>query len=268
MADAPRPMLSAVTGVPVLARLPRLVDDQPASPIGAILKGGAEMSLRRALVLARHDDALQRELDQLKAGLRLTQTNGRRRILVTSSGTVQGKTFATLALAQNLADAGHRVLAVEWDLLHPTFTSALSLKPGPGLLDVLRGRARPEAAVLRTITPNLDVVAAGGMAADASDLRMSNAAVDFLFWSRDYDVVLIDGPLPSDPAGARIMACQVDDVLVCMKESTSSLGRALAATNAIRAAGGTISGFVLTLTNAEGKSESSEAMASRYVRAS
>uniref|UniRef100_Q07TH1 Lipopolysaccharide biosynthesis n=1 Tax=Rhodopseudomonas palustris (strain BisA53) TaxID=316055 RepID=Q07TH1_RHOP5 len=255
VAGAPKPMLSAVTGVPVLARLPRLLNALPASPIGAILKGGTEMSLRRALQLATHDDAVQAALEQLKSGLRMSQSNGRRRILVTSSGPAQGKTFATLALAQNLAADGHRVLAVEWDLLHPTFASALSLQPGPGLLAVLHSEAHPQAAVVRTAIPNLDVIAAGGTATDALDLLMSNAAVDLLSWSRGYDVVLIDGPLPSDPAGARIMACQVDDVLICMKEGSSSLGRALAATNAIRAAGGKISGFALTMVKAESCSD-------------
>jgi Mrp family chromosome partitioning ATPase len=228
------------------------------------------MPLRRALDLARQDHALQEALDQLKTGLGMAQTNGRRRILVTASGTAQGKTFATLALAQNLAAAGHRVLAVEWDLLHPAFKSALSLQSGPGLLAVLRGEARPEAAVVRTAYPNLDVVAAGGTAADAADLLMSTAAVDFLSWTRGYDVVLIDGPLPSDPVGARIMACQVDDLLLCMRESSSSLGRALAATNAIRAAGGKISGFALTMVKADGNSEPKlEAIHDRqYIRAS
>jgi len=269
-AGAPKPMLSAVTGVPVLARLPRLVDDPPASPIGAILRGRTEMPLRRALEMARQDDAFQGALEQLKTGLGMAQTDLRRRILVTSSGTAQGKTFTTLALAQNLAAAGHRVLAVEWDLVHPTFKAALSLQPVPGLLDVLRGEAQPQLAVVRTAIPNLDVIAAGGGATDAADLLMSNAAVDFLSWSRGYDVVLIDGPLPSDPAGARIMACQVDDVLLCMRESSSSLGRALTATNAIRAAGGKISGFALTMARTDSNSGLNlDAVSDRqYIRAS
>jgi uncharacterized protein involved in exopolysaccharide biosynthesis/Mrp family chromosome partitioning ATPase len=269
-AGAQKPMLSAATGVPVLCRLPRLADEPPASPIGAILKGRTDMPLRRALELARQDGEFQAALEQLKSSLGMAQTDARRRILVTSSGTAQGKTFTTLALAQNLAAAGHRVLAVEWDLLHPTFMAALALPPGPGLLAVLRGEAHPQAAVVRTAIPNLDIMADGGTATDAVDLLISNAAVDLLSWSDGHDVVLIDGPLPSDPAGARIMACQVDDVLLCMRESSSSLGRALIDTNAIRAAGGKISGFALTMARTDGNADPKpEVVPDRqYIRAS
>ena len=65
------------------------------------------------------------------------------------------------------------------------------------------------------------------------------------------------------------MACQVDDVLICMRENSSSLGQSLASTNAIRAAGGKISGFVVTMMKTDSRSDvTSEAFSERqYVRA-
>ena len=53
-------LLSAVTGVPVLARLRRLKGELPQSPITAILHGHPEIPLSRALILARQDPELQK----------------------------------------------------------------------------------------------------------------------------------------------------------------------------------------------------------------
>ena len=89
------------------------------------------------------------------------------------------------------------MLVVECDLLHPTFESALSLNGGPGLLGILRGSTLPRDAVVRTPNPNLDAIAAGGIAADATALLMRKEVSDLLSWASLYDVVLIDGPLPA-----------------------------------------------------------------------
>src|SRR4051794_41279635 len=112
--------------------------------------------------------------------------HGGRRVLITSAGTSEGKTFVTLALAENIAAAGRRVLIVECDLMHPAFEQALASKGGPGLLGVLRGSKRPGEVVVRTANPNLDVIAAGGATAAIPKIFGPKEFVDLLSWTRHF----------------------------------------------------------------------------------
>jgi len=146
----------------------------------------------------------------------------------------EGRTLTTLALAQHVAAAGCRVLAVECDLVKPVFTRVLSIQGGPGLLGVLAGTIPVRDAVVRTDNPNLDVLVAGGVSAKAAE-RLSRRNLAQLFSVfRSYDVVLIDSPLPSRQS--RYLA-GVDSVLICMRGDDALSERTAAAIAAVRAQG-------------------------------
>lgn len=238
--------LAIVTGVPILARMPVIRRPGPESPIGAILTGQSGLSLAQALSLAKQDRPFQDALRTLNAGL-FAPGLERRKILVTSPGAGEGKTFLTLALAQYLAGTGRRVLAVECDQLSPTFETALALRSGPGLQDILLGKVFAGDAAVRTATANLDVIGGGSTVSGSNDLLASRQMSDFLIWSRAYDVVLIDGPSPARHIDIGGLAAHVDGVLFCMRQSRSSIGDAVGATSAIKAAGGKVLGIAMTM---------------------
>jgi uncharacterized protein involved in exopolysaccharide biosynthesis/Mrp family chromosome partitioning ATPase len=243
--------LSVVTGAPILARLPALKKDASESPIGAILTAQSGPSLSRALSLAQQDRAYQDALRNLAAGLFASGgERNRRKILVASPATAEGKTFLTLALAQHLAATGRSVLAIECDLGAPKFDTALGLRSSLGLQGILRGDVQPREAVVRTATPNLDAIAAGPFAASA-DLLMRRPLADLLLWSQIYDVVLIDGPSPGIQTDVGVLARQVDGVLLCVRSGRSSIGQAVATSSAIRAAGGELFGIAITMATPE-----------------
>ena len=237
--------LSVVTGAPILARLPAMKKDASESPIGAILTAQSGPSLAKALSLAQQDADYQDALRNLAAALFAPGGRSRRKILVASPATAEGKTFLTLALAQHLAATGRRVLAVECDLAAPKFEATLAMRAGPGLQGILRGDIQPRDAAVQTSTPNLDAIAAGPSA--ASDLLMRKPLADLLLWSHSYDVVLIDAPSPGIGTDIGVLARQVDGVLLCMRSGRSSMGQAVATTSAIRAAGGEIFGIAITM---------------------
>ena len=244
--------LSVVTGAPILARLPMLKTDGPASPIGAILNGQAGLSLTRTLMLAKQDRSVQEALRQLQTAL--AGDRSRRRIVVTSPGSGEGKTFVTLALAQYLASLGRSVLAVECDLRAPKFEAALSLKTGVGLPMILRGETAARDAVMRTATPNLDVITAGAVPGSL-DLLTRASIDDLMLWSQIYDVVLIDAPPPAAMIDVGVLAKNVDGMLLCMRSGRASIGEAVATTSAIKAAGGKILGIALTMVTLESGSD-------------
>jgi uncharacterized protein involved in exopolysaccharide biosynthesis/Mrp family chromosome partitioning ATPase len=238
--------LALVTGAPILARLPSIRHDASASTISAILAAQSGPSLPKALLQAQQDRAFQDGLRQLSASLVGRGSDRRRKILVASPATAEGKTFLTLALAQHLATAGRSVLVVECDLGAPKFEAALGLRSSMGLQGILRGDIQPRDAVLRTSTANLDAIAAGPFATSA-DLVMRTPLAELLRWSQIYDVVLIDAPSPSASIDIGVLARQVDGTLLCMRSGRSSIGQAVETTAAIRAAGGNVVGIAVTM---------------------
>ncbi|MES2029965.1 MAG: polysaccharide biosynthesis tyrosine autokinase [Pseudomonadota bacterium] len=239
--------LAVVTGAPILARLPTVKRDPSESPIGAILTAQSGASLARALPLALQDQHYQDALRDLATGL-LTSNDARtrRKILVASPTTAEGKTFLTLTLAQHLATAGRSVLVIECDFGAPKFETALGLRSSMGLQGILRGDIAPREAVVRTATPNLDVIPAGPFSASA-ELLMRKPLGDLLLWSQIYDVVLIDAPSPGIQTDLGVLARQVDGVLLCMRSGRSSIGQAVATSSAIRVAGGNVFGIAVTM---------------------
>jgi succinoglycan biosynthesis transport protein ExoP len=78
------------------------------------------------LPLALQDRHYQDALRDLATGLLApNDAKARRKILVASPSTAEGKTFLTLTLAQHLANAGRSVLVIECDLGAPKFETAL-----------------------------------------------------------------------------------------------------------------------------------------------
>lgn len=239
--------LSVVTGAPILARLPIVQRDAAESTIGAILSAQSGAVLGRALPLARDDRHYQDALRDLATGL-LAPAGGRlrRKILVASPSTAEGKSFLTLSLAQHLAAAGRSVLVIECDLGAPKFEAALGLRSSLGLQGVLSGEITPREAVVSTPIANLDVIPAG-VSSTSAELLIRKSLSDILLWSQIYDVVLLDAPSPGIQTDIGVLAKQVDGVLMCMRSGRSSIGQAVATSSAIRVAGGDLFGIAITM---------------------
>lgn len=227
-------LLSAMTGAPIIARLPRLREPQRTSTVSNILQSHLKLPILEALRLAVSDDDFQWMLHNLKLGLRLGTAEGAQRIVVTSPGAGEGKTVTTLALAEHLAAFGCRVLAVECDVLSPAFEGALDIDGGVGLLGVLAGSMSARDAVVRTAVPNLDVLVAGGAGARAANMLFSKRLVDLLGNIGSYDVILIDSPMPLN-AGSYLAG--IDHTIVCLKGDSSLMGRAAPAIAEVKALG-------------------------------
>jgi uncharacterized protein involved in exopolysaccharide biosynthesis/Mrp family chromosome partitioning ATPase len=227
-------VLSMAGGVPILSRLPQLKRPQPASVLGAILQDHLALTIGETLDLAEGHGGFRQALANLMLGLRIGEGEPGRRIVVTSPGPGEGATLTTLALANHAAAMGCRVLAVECDLQRPAFATALSISAKPGLLGVLQDAISVRDAVVSTGNPRLDVLMAGGASAKAADQLARTDLARLLSVFRNYDVVLIDSPLPSQEGP---YLAGIDSVLICMKGDGTLMGRAASAVAAVRALG-------------------------------
>ncbi|MCQ2385724.1 MAG: CpsD/CapB family tyrosine-protein kinase, partial [Clostridia bacterium] len=105
-----------------------------------------------------------------------------------------GKSLVSLNLAYTTAQTESRVLLIEGDMRMPTVARRTQLKPTPGLSNMLAGLVPFEEAV-QHYSPHLDVLTAGDIPPNPSDLLGSRAMEKFLNSCKDnYDYVIVDLP--------------------------------------------------------------------------
>jgi capsular exopolysaccharide synthesis family protein len=119
--------------------------------------------------------------------------NRSKSIVISSSIPGEGKSTIAINLAVSLADAGARVVLVDADLRRPSIAEYLGIEGGVGLTTVLIGRAEVEDVVQPLGRTTLDLLPAGQIPPNPSELLGSTAMADLLErLSASYDMVLLD----------------------------------------------------------------------------
>lgn len=161
--------------------------------------------------------------------------NGRaaRAIVVTSPGKGDGKSLTAANLALTMAQEYHqRVLLVDGDLRRPVVHRLFGIADGPGLSDVLAGRAEPEDAIVTLTDHALALLPAGSLPHHPAELLGSAAMRRLLDTLRTrYDRVIIDMPPVAPLADLHIVAPMADGVLMIVRAGVTpkpAIERALA----------------------------------------
>jgi capsular exopolysaccharide synthesis family protein len=142
--------------------------------------------------LAAPSEAIRR----LRTNLQFIDVANRpKSIVISSSIPGEGKSTIALNLAVSLADTGTRVILVDADLRRPSIAEYMSIEGGVGLTTVLIGRAEVEDVVQPVGGTGLDLLPAGQIPPNPSELLGSMAMADLLErLSASYDMVLLDSP--------------------------------------------------------------------------
>ena len=241
--------IETLTQTPVLAQIPAMsrvgAPWQVLTRLPSLRRGGSGLEV--LLTAAKGAPLAQDALRMLHARLVLIGLGAAsRKLLITSAQPQEGKTFTCLALAQLIAASGRRVLVIECDLRRPGFATALGLRDGPGLSDVLRAEVSVLDAVVETRTPNLFALPAGRPCENSTELLMGRNMTQVLHWSNEYEVVLLDSPPSEVMMDAQMLAPQVDGVICCARYGQTLTGEIASAVEGLRAAGGHVVGVVLT----------------------
>lgn len=116
-----------------------------------------------------------------------------RSIVISSSIAGEGKSTTAINLAVSLADAGLKVLLIDADLRRPSIADYLGLEGQVGLTTVLIGSANVDEVTQRWQQSSLDVLPAGQVPPNPSELLGSKAMTSLLHKLSDrYDMVLLD----------------------------------------------------------------------------
>ncbi len=168
-------------------------------------------------------------------------------IAVTSSNPSEGKSTTCANFAISFSNAGFKVLLVECDLRKPTVGKNFAIKPKSGLSAILGGFCSVNDAINADVLPNLDIITAGDIPPNPSELLGSQAMRTFLAASSEiYDYVFLDTPPVNVVTDSQLTNDVIAGIVFVVKEGHTTHPDVQSALEKIRLANGKVLGFVKT----------------------
>lgn len=148
-----------------------------------------------------------------------------RRLLVTSAGPSEGKTFIATNLAISLAQEGKRVILVDADLRRPQVHKAFSLSNEPGLTNwAVDANVVIEQVLRPTEVANLMVLTCGIIPPNPAELLGSERMTELIrAMDERADIVVYDSPPAATVTDAVILATQMDGVLQVVRAGATRI---------------------------------------------
>jgi tyrosine-protein kinase Etk/Wzc len=172
--------------------------------------------------------------------------NPKRVILLTSSATKEGKSTTCVNLAITLAQMGSKVLMVDSDLRRPNLHNFFQLDKTYGLTNILIGSLGFDDVIKKTEVDNLDLITAGDIPPNPSEMVASEKMKDFLEEARSrYDFVLLDSPPIIAVTDAAILTRRVDATILVVSSGLSGKNEIRRAISLIKNVQSNILGVVL-----------------------
>lgn len=136
-------------------------------------------------------------------------------MVVSSSATKEGKSTTVANLAITMSQMGSRVLIIDADLRRPTIHNLFKLERQVGLTNALLGSYTLDEVIKLSGIENLDLITAGDIPPNPSELLSSNAMRKALSVLSDrYDLILIDSPPIIAVTDAAVLSTRTDAVLM------------------------------------------------------
>ncbi len=212
-------------GIQVLGTMPRIRGSVPAR--GSLRRNGrSEERVREAV-----NGIIARLLHELQHGSSHV-------VLVSSASGGEGKTTLSMQLATGLAHIGYRTLLIDFDLRRPSLARLFGLPSTPGVSELLRGEAKLEDTYQDTGIAGLTFLPAGKWIAQSMSV-LANGSTRFFFSEvrSQFDFVIVDGSPVLPVAETRMIARQVDRVVLSVLRDVSRAPQVMAAWEMLTAFG-------------------------------
>lgn len=227
--------LQAVSDIKILGEIPKMPVRRRQDVLGYLQKHPTSASVEAVRNLRT-------------SVLMSSESSPHKVIMLTSTVPGEGKTTVALALTENLAGLGKKVLLVEGDIRRRTLNTYFpKLTGGSNIMRVLEGEDSLSEAVCHDKSMGVDILLGAKSNANPADLFASEAFRNFLKDAREtYDYVCIDTPPVLIVPDARIIGQSVDSVIYCVKWNDTPLPQVQAGIYQLDMVGIKISGFALT----------------------
>jgi len=202
---------------------------------------------RRVIALTNPKSPISESYVKLRTNIDLSAVDAPIQvIMITSPGPGEGKSTTASNLAVVYAQVGKKVLLIDADLRKPTIHHYMMLSNRQGLTSLLTGQITRNEAIVSTTVPHLDVLTAGPVPPNPSELLASKKMGAFIEeFRKDYDVIIIDTPPMNAVADAQIVATHCDGSLLVVQSGNVKREHALRAKQGLELAKSRILGVVL-----------------------
>ena len=146
-------------------------------------------------------------------------------VIVTSSVSGEGKTFVSINMATVFALGGKKTILVGLDLRKPKIFEDFNVSNEKGVVNYLIGEENLEAIIQNTKIPNLDVITAGPVPPNPSELLISSATDELINSLKEtYDYIILDTPPIGLVSDAVELLKYADSTLYIVRQNYSQKG--------------------------------------------
>jgi succinoglycan biosynthesis transport protein ExoP len=238
-----RQELEAQLGIPVLGSVPDL-----GTVPGAHIRARDPMGPADYLV-ENEGSVFGEAFRSIRTALRIGHSDQRvRSLAVTSALPDEGKTTTSICLARSAALAGHRVVLVDCDVRRRASSRSMANEVQYGLIDVLKGTASLEQALVQDTASGAFVLAQSSQAPADYDLIASRAMQNLIDeLASQFDLVVLDTAPVLPLAEARAIAGMADGVLLVARWRKTPAQAASLALDLLGRAGAHVQGAAMTM---------------------
>ncbi len=175
----------------------------------------------------------------------LLSENDSRSVVISSASGGEGKSTTAVNLAIVCSQLGSKVLLIDTDLRRPTIHRKMHLPNEQGISSVLVNFCSFDDAV-QHINPCLDVITAGPMPPNPSELLASNVLKELVNRLRgEYEYIIFDTPPINVVSDALILSPNSDGIIMVVRSKKSTYSQVRQTLKKIELAGVKLLGTVL-----------------------
>lgn len=188
-------LIEKLLSTPVYATVPHSKEQQTISD-----RFNRKLSSRHPqpeiLALTNKEDLAIESLRSLRTTLHFAFLEAKNNIImITGPSPAIGKSFISVNLAVVMADADKKVLLIDGDMRRGCAHYMIGANRENGLSELIIGAIEIEAAIVKTIHPNLDFISTGAIPPNPSELLLHERLGLLLEnINQRYDLVIIDSP--------------------------------------------------------------------------
>lgn len=202
--------------------------------------------------IRKKDYFYEEAIKTLRTNIQFTGKNVKT-IMFTSCFPNEGKSDVTFQLCQEIGNMGKRVLLIDADIRKSAYVSRYRIKQKVnGLSQYLSGQLAKEFLIYQTNFLNVDIIFAGPMAPNPSELLEEPAFHELLTEIREYyDYIIIDTPPVGSVIDAAIIAKESDGAVLVIESERVSYKVAQKVKEQMEKTGCKLLGVVLNKVNIE-----------------
>ncbi len=229
-------------------KIRRTEDVEEASGTGVlgILPKSQHLGSERGAVERPKSFHERESLRKLRTNLRFVDVDHQpRSIVITSAKQAEGKSTVASNLATVLAESGERVVLIDADLRRSAVARAFDLDGAVGLSQVLAGTASLADALQPSHTDGLDILAAGAIPPNPSELLGSHRMEQLIEQLAQDHFVILDAPPLLPVTDAALLTRSADGAVIVVAAAKTHKEEVERAAAALRAVDGKVLGAIL-----------------------